>query len=145
MGALNLHTCIAAVTFMDQSWFPRLRLSARLLPEQLLQHVPLCFTLFVQLVQQWISAWWTSMDQWLHSLFCCFSSSTPYWFQTKVKPEGNQVPLMLPHISVICSNKYHSCMMNCTLDESHCDTIYWFLYDQAHFGVPVWQVGPSSS
>lgn len=65
-----------------------------------------------------------------------FFSSTPYWFQSKVKPEGNQAPLILPHISVSWSNMYQSSMMNCTLYKSHCDTIYWFLHDRAHFGVP---------
>lgn len=116
------------------------------LPRQLLlQHVSLRFTLLLQSVQQWISAWWTSMDQRLYSLFCCFFvvvffSSTAYWFHSEVKPEGNQEPFMLPHISASWSNKYQSSMMNCSQHESHCDTMYWFLYDWAHFGVPVWQV-----
>lgn len=71
---------------------------------------------------------------------CCFFSSTAYWFHSEVKPEGNQEPFMLPHISASWSNKYQSSMMNCSQHESHCDTMYWFLYDWAHFGVPVWQV-----
>lgn len=66
------------------------------LPRQLLlQHVSLRFTLLLQSVQQWISAWWTSMDQRLYSLFCWvfllfFFSSIAYysiarWSQREIK------------------------------------------------------------
>lgn len=132
----NLYTCKAAVTFMDQSWFPCLRLAAR-------HSLDSCYSSFSALYA--IGAICSAMNQCLVNFYgsvvtyfiLLFFSSTPYWFQSKVKPEGNQGPFMIPHISVSWSNKYQGSMMNCTQYELQCDTVYWSVHDWARFGVPV--------
>lgn len=135
-GPLHLYTCMAAVTFMHQNWLPRLLLAAR-------HSLDSCFsTLYA------IGAICSAMNQCLENFYVSvvtifillFFRSTPYRFNSEMKPEGNQVPHMLPHISVSWSNNYQSSMMNFTQYESHCDTMYWFIHDWAHFGHPVWQV-----
>lgn len=131
---LNLHTCEAAVTFMDHSWFPHLQVALCGCLLQL-QHVSPCFMLLVQFVQQWISVWWTSMDQWLHFFPVVFQPPT-ILIQNEVKPEGNQVPLVLPHISESWSNKHKCSMMNRIQYESHHDLMYRFLHDWALFWCP---------
>lgn len=67
----------------------------------LLPYVSLNFTLFVQFVQQWISARRTSMDQWLHSVFCCFFFFfylAPHRIDSRARWSQREIKSLLSHL-----------------------------------------------
>lgn len=71
-------------------------------PRQLLlplQRVSRRLMLPLQSVQPWINAWWTSMDQRLYSLCCCFLfRPTSYWFHRAGVARGEIKSLLCDNI-----------------------------------------------
>lgn len=136
--AQSKHTALKSINLW-LNWFPRLRLSARYSPGQLLlRYFSLRFMLLVQFVQQWISVWWTSVNQWLHSLFCCFS--VLHHIDSRVRWGEREIKCLLYYLiyqkaEAISTRVGWWIVFSMNRTVTH---MYWFLW--IHFGVPVWQV-----
>lgn len=143
---------MAAVAFMDRSWFPASGRRHRPPPlsRQLLLMCHSTLTPRLQAVRLWINACWASMDRWLDSLCCVFVFYlSPHHIDSTARAQASREIRGL-----LCCDIYQQAAapgkgtdsgMNGTQRELRRDTDYRFGHDGAHFSVAVQQVAPQTN
>lgn len=135
---LNLHTCEAAVTFMDRSWFPHLQVALWMAAA-----APACFSALYA-----IGAICSAMNQRLVNFygsvvtffFQLFFSLPPYWSRTR--KSQREINCLLCYL-IYQKAEVISTSVAWWIVFSMNHTMTWcidFSMTEHFFGVPVWQV-----
>lgn len=131
---LNLHTCEAAVTFMDRSWFPHLQVALWMAAA-----APACLCYWCNLFSNesasgellWISG---------YIFFQLFFSLPPYWSRTR--KSQREINCLLCYL-IYQKAEVISTSVAWWIVFSMNHTMTWcidFSMTEHFFGVPVWQV-----
>lgn len=131
---LNLHTCEAAVTFMDRSWFPHLQVALWMAAA-----APACLCYWCHLFSNesasgellWISG---------YIFFQLFFSLPPYWSRTR--KSQREINCLLCYL-IYQKAEVISTSVAWWIVFSMNHTMTWcidFSMTEHFFGVPVWQV-----